>query len=282
MTNVNGKVAIVTGGASGIGRGIAEALIEHGATVVIADIEQGALDATSAEIGATPFRTDVTKPESVEALKDFVLERFGRVDIVCLNAGIGPLAKIADLTLKDWEWILGVNLWGVIHGISTFLPILKANEDGGHIEVTGSVASFASNAGLGSYAATKMAVRGIVDALSIELAQEDSKVHVTLLAPGTVSTNIGTSSRNRPDGLAGALADVDISKGDMSGARFIRPITAGRITVRSIENNDLYCQTHPDWYPLVEEWADKVKASFDRYPVMEDEGPRPGEQGARA
>lgn len=282
MTDVNGKVAIVTGGASGIGRGIAEALIESGATVVIADIEQSALDAAAAEIGATGVLVDVASMESVEALRDAVLAQFGRVDIVCLNAGVGPLARIADLTLKDWEWMLGVNLWGVIHGITAFLPILKANPDGGHIEVTGSVASFNSNAGLGSYAATKMAVRAIVDALAIELEEEGSNVHVTLLAPGTVSTNIGTSSRNRPSALAGALADVDISEDFAKDMRFIRPITAGRITVRSIENNDRYSQTHPDWWPMVEASQKLVEESFHKYPVMEDEGPRSGEQGAKA
>jgi len=280
MTEVAGKVAVVTGGASGIGRGIAEALIEEGASVVIADIEQAALDATAAEIGATGVLVDVTKMESVEALRDAVLAQFGRVDIVCLNAGVGPLARIADLTLKDWEWMLGVNLWGVIHGITAFLPVLKSNETGGHIEVTGSIASFSSNSGLGSYAATKMAVRGIVDALAIELAEEESNVHVTLLAPGTVSTNIGTSSRNRPDVLKGALADVDISEGVAKEMRFIRPITAGRIAVRSIKHNDLYSQTHPDWWPIVEASAKRVEESFHQYPIMEDEGPRPGEQGA--
>jgi NAD(P)-dependent dehydrogenase (short-subunit alcohol dehydrogenase family) len=282
MTDIAGKIAIVTGGASGIGRGIAEALIEEGATVVIADIEQGALDTTAAEIGATGVLVDVAKMESVEALRDTVLERFGRVDIVCLNAGVGPLARIAELTLKDWEWMLGVNLWGVIHGITAFLPVLKANADGGHIEVTGSVASFNSNAGLGSYAATKMAVRAIVDALAIELEQEGSNVHVTLLAPGTVSTNIGTSSRNRPSALAGALADVDISEDFAKDMRFIRPITAGRITVRSIKNNDRYSQTHPDWWPMVEASQKLVEESFRKYPVMEDEGPQAGEQGAKS
>ena len=250
MTVVSGKVAVVTGGASGIGRGIAEALVEKGATVVIADIEQGALDATAAEIGATPALVDVSKAASVEALRDLVLERFGRVDIVCLNAGIGPLSRVADLTLADWDWILGVNLWGVIHGITTFLPILRANPDGGHIEVTGSIASFASNVGLGSYAATKMAVRGIVDALALELAEEDSKVHVTLLAPGTVSTNIGTSSRNRPAGLAGGLSDVDISQGVASDRRFIRPITALPKLERPLWRGASVAESHQSWVPL--------------------------------
>lgn len=270
MTDIAGRVAVVTGGASGIGRGIAEALIEEGATVVIADIEQGALDATAEAIGATAFRVDVTKAESVEALRDFVLERFGRVDIVVNNAGVGPFAKIKDLTLQDWEWVLSVNLWGVIHGIQTFLPVLEANPDGGHILNTGSVASFASAPTGGIYNASKYAVAAITDTLALELEQDGSKVHVTLLAPGTVSTNIANSSRNRPAALAGGLQDIDISTGVMKDARFITPLTAGRIAVRAIQANDLYAATHPDWWHIVESRQSKVREGWLKYPVLEE------------
>jgi NAD(P)-dependent dehydrogenase (short-subunit alcohol dehydrogenase family) len=270
MTDVNGKVAVVTGGASGIGRGIAEALIERGATVVIADIEPGALAATAAEIGATPTLVDVTSYESVEALRDFVLERFGRVDIVVNNAGVGPFGKIADLTLKDWEWVLSVNLWGVIHGITAFLPTLRANPDGGHILNTGSVASYASAPLGGSYNAAKHAVAAISDTLAMELEQEGSNVHVTILAPGTVSTNIANSSRNRPAGLEGGLQDVDIAQGVAKGQRFITPLTAGRIAVRAIEANDHTAATHPDWWFLVEQRQEQVKRDWLKYPILEE------------
>src|SRR5690606_16391135 len=115
-TQVAGAVAVVTGGASGIGRGIAEELIAAGATVVIADVEQRAVEATAAEIGAVPVVTDVSKLESVQALADTIVDQFGGIDIVVNNAGIGPSGLIADLTMDDWRWIIDVNLYGVIHG----------------------------------------------------------------------------------------------------------------------------------------------------------------------
>jgi len=270
MTQIAGKVAVVTGGASGIGRGIAEALIEQGATVVIADIEQSALDRAAAELGATGVLVDVSKAESVEALKDSVLERFGRVDIVCLNAGVGPSGLIKDLTLADWEWILGVNLWGVIHGVTAFLPVLEANADGGHIEITGSNAGFIAQPTIGSYSVTKFGVLGLAEVLSDELAQSGSKVRVTYLAPGMVRTNIGTSSRNRPAGLEGALHDADISKVINQDVRWINPITAGRIVARAIANDDLYAPTHPDIVGPIRERHARIVAAHEKYPIMED------------
>lgn len=270
MTDIAGKVAVVTGGASGIGRGIAEALIEEGATVVIADIEPSVLEAAAAEIGATGIVVDVTKMASVEALRDAVLAQFGRVDILVNNAGVGPFARIKNLTLADWEWVLSVNLWGVVHGVTAFLPVLEANPDGGHILNTGSVASFNSAPNGGAYNASKFAVAAITDTLAIELEEDGSKVHVTLLAPGTVSTNIGTSSRNRPAELKGGLEDVDISQGVAKDMRFIEPITAGRIAVRAIKHNDLYAATHPDWWGIVEARQAKVKEDWLKYPIMED------------
>ncbi|WP_291054458.1 SDR family NAD(P)-dependent oxidoreductase [Herbiconiux sp.] len=267
MTSISGRVAVVTGGASGIGRGIAEQLIAEGAEVVIADVQQDALDATAAEIGAVGIRVDVTDPASVEALAAAVLERFGRVDIVVNNAGVGPLARVAELSLSDWKWLVDVNLWGVIHGVTTFLPLLQANEEGGHIVNTGSMASFAPMAGGGAYSVTKFGVRALTESLALELEEDGSKVHVTLLAPGTVRTNIKNSLRNRPEGLAGALADVDISEGVAAGLRWIDPIEAGAIVTRAIRNDDLYALTHPDWWNIVEERHQAIEDAFVKYPV---------------
>lgn len=267
MTSIQGRVAVVTGGASGIGRGIAEALIEEGATVVIADVQQDALDATAAEIGATGIRVDVTDLGSVEALAAETVERFGSVGIVVNNAGIGPLARMTELTMADWRWMIDVNLWGVIHGVQTFLPLLLANEDGGHIVNTGSMASFAPSSGLGAYAVTKFGIAALTETLEQEMREDRTQVHATLLAPGTVRTNIKNSTRNRPAGLEGGLADVDISESFAKGMRWIDPIDAGRIVTRAIRNNDLYALTHPDWKHLVDTRHSAIDAAFLQYPV---------------
>ncbi len=284
MTEVAGKVAVITGGASGIGRGIAEALVEQGATVVIADIQRDALDAAVAGLRVSrPERAegesqgavegllvDVSKAESVQALRDAVLDRFGRIDLVCLNAGVGPSGLIKDLTTKDWEWILGVNLWGVIHGVTAFLPVLEANPDGGHIEITGSNAGFVAQPTIGSYSVTKYGVLGLAEGLDLELADAGSKVKVTYLAPGMVRTNIGTSSRNRPTGHEGALHDADISQVINKDVRWIDPLTAGRIVVRAIRNDDLYAPTHPDLLAPIRARHARIEAAHTKYPILED------------
>jgi NAD(P)-dependent dehydrogenase (short-subunit alcohol dehydrogenase family) len=187
LPDLGGKVAIVTGGASGIGKGIATQLVAEGARVIIADIQRDAMAATAAEIGAAmAVHVDVSDPASVDALARQVIETFGAVHVVCNNAGIGPLAPVADLTLDDWRWMIGVNLWGVIHGVHTFLPILKQNRDGGHIVNTASMAGLVAGPRLGAYAAAKYGVVGLTEVLAAELAADNSRVGVSVLCPGTV------------------------------------------------------------------------------------------------
>jgi NAD(P)-dependent dehydrogenase (short-subunit alcohol dehydrogenase family) len=213
LQDLRGRVAVVTGGASGIGRGIARQLIGAGMQVVIADIERDALSRTADEIGAAGIPADVSDLESVRALARSVTGRFGAVHVVCNNAGVGPMARIADLTIEDWQWLIGVNLYGVIHGVQTFLPILEANADGGHIVNTASMAGLVAPQRLGAYSVTKFGVVALTEVLAAELAQAGSRVGATVLCPGTVRTNIRTSSRNRPEHLAGGgLADVGISR----------------------------------------------------------------------
>lgn len=263
LPDLSGKVAVVTGGASGIGKGIATQLIAEGAQVVIADIQRDAMEAAAAEIGAAGIPVDVSDPASVDALAGAVLNRYGAVHVVCNNAGIGPLAPVADLTLDDWRWMLGVNLWGVIHGIHTFLPILKRNREGGHIVNTASMAGLVAGPRLGAYAAAKYGVVGLTEVLAAELAADNSRVGVSVLCPGTVHTNIGTSSRNRPADLPDAgFKDIDIELEDNPRYRWIYPADAGAVVVRAIKRGDLYALTHPDWYPMVAERHEAIAEAF--------------------
>jgi NAD(P)-dependent dehydrogenase (short-subunit alcohol dehydrogenase family) len=263
LPDLGGKVAVVTGGASGIGKGIATQLVAEGALVVIADIQRDALEASAAELGALGVHVDVSDPASVDALAREVLETFGAVHVVCNNAGIGPLAPVADLTLDDWHWMIGVNLWGVIHGVHTFLPILKRNRDGGHIVNTASMAGLVAGPRLGAYAAAKFGVVGLTEVLAAELAADNSRVGATVLCPGTVHTNIGHSSRNRPADLPDAgFKDIDIELEDNPRYRWIYPVDAGAAVVRAIKRGDRYALTHPDWYPMVAERHEAIAEAF--------------------
>jgi NAD(P)-dependent dehydrogenase (short-subunit alcohol dehydrogenase family) len=263
LPDLAGKVAVVTGGASGIGKGIATQLVAEGAQVVIADVQRDAMEAAAAEIGALGVLTDVSDPASVDALAATVLDQYGAVHVVCNNAGIGPLAPVADLTLDDWRWMIGVNLWGVIHGVHTFLPILKQNRDGGHIVNTASMAGLVAGPRLGAYAAAKYGVVGLSEVLAAELAADNSLVGVSVLCPGTVHTNIGMSSRNRPADLPDAgFKDIDIELEDNPRYRWIYPADAGAVVVRAIKRGDLYALTHPDWYPMVAERHETIAEAF--------------------
>jgi NAD(P)-dependent dehydrogenase (short-subunit alcohol dehydrogenase family) len=263
LPDLNGKVAVVTGGASGIGKGIATRLAAEGARVIIADIQRDAMEAAAAEIGAVGVLTDVSDAQSVADLARYAVETFGAVHVVCNNAGIGPLAPVADLTLDDWRWMLGVNLWGVIHGVHAFLPVLKANHDGGHIVNTASMAGLVAGPRLGAYAAAKYGVVGLTEVLAAELAADGSRVGASVLCPGTVHTSIGTSSRNRPADLPDAgFKDVDIELEDNPRYRWIYPDEAGAVVVRAIKRGDLYALTHPDWYPMVAERHAAIAEAF--------------------
>ncbi|CAN5123965.1 SDR family NAD(P)-dependent oxidoreductase [soil metagenome] len=268
MTVIHGRVAVVTGGASGIGRGVAEALIAAGATVVIADIDGRAADIVAAEIGATGMVCDVADVASVQALADAVVARFGGVGIIVNNAGVGSGAPIGDMTEGDWSWLLGINLFGVINGVRVFLPLLRANPTGGHLVNTASMAAFAPTAGLGGYAASKAAVVALSEVLADELDASDSDVKVTVLAPGPTRTAIASSLRHRADAAEGTLADVDLERAGFDWIRWMTPEQVGTVVVRAIENNDRYALTHPDLYPRVEARNRRLREAFERYPAI--------------
>ncbi|GGA67267.1 acetoin dehydrogenase [Pseudoclavibacter endophyticus] len=265
ISDWNGRVAVVTGGASGIGRGIAEALVRHGATVIIADLDEDALVSAAAEIGAFPVRTDVTDPSSVQALADDVVASRGRVDLLVNNAGVGPESPISSIALADWKWVLDVNLWGVIHGIHAFLPHLRANPDGAWLVNTSSMSMFLSPPGFAPYVASKAAVDALSHVLRAEFETDGVGIGVTVLHPGTVSTNIKHSLRSRPPELDGGsgLTEVDLAE-RLPTARWVTPAEVGELVVRSIERGDAYAFTHPELRPRLEAGFASVTSALAR------------------
>ncbi|MFC5502456.1 SDR family NAD(P)-dependent oxidoreductase [Lysinimonas soli] len=260
MTSIGGRVAVVTGGASGIGRGIAQALIQRGAQVVIADIDSAALGRAAEEVGAIGIRCDVADEADVRALAERVLAELGGVGILVNNAGVGPAAPIAEMSIRDWEWILGINLWGVINGISAFLPLLRANPDGGHIVNTASMAALAPTRGLGAYAVGKAGVMALSEVLADELADEGSGVAVSVLVPGPVRTAIRESQRSRPD--RGRLVDLDLDRAGFDWVRWETPEAVGALVADAVERNERYIITHPELWHRVEARNLAIRAAF--------------------
>jgi NAD(P)-dependent dehydrogenase (short-subunit alcohol dehydrogenase family) len=212
MKDLNDKVAVITGGASGMGLAFAHRFAAAGMKVAIGDIEEPALEAAVAELvasGAEVFgsRCDVTDIDSFRRFAADAEEAFGPAHVVCLNAGVAGGGEMVDLTLSDWNWVLGVNLWGVVHGLDIYLKGLVARNEG-HVVVTASVAGHTSFPGIGPYNASKHAVSAIAETLHNELVVAGSDVGVTSLCPGFVATGIFDSGRNRPEHLLDALAEL--------------------------------------------------------------------------
>src|ERR1051325_4326893 len=206
MREFTGKVAVVTGAASGIGRGLAEACAREGMKVVLADVDESALSQAERELkdaGALVLsvRTDGSRAVDVEALARRTLDAFGAAHLLFNNAGVGAGTTVWESTLEDWQWVLGVNLWGVIHGVRTFVPVMLKQADECHIVNTASMAGLTSGPALGVYKVTKHGVVSLSETLCCELAAMKSKIGVSVLCPAGVNTRVMDSERNRPEEL---------------------------------------------------------------------------------
>lgn len=273
MKDVAGKVAFVTGGASGLGLAMAHAFTGAGMKVAIADIEDTALEAaklafsdSNAEV--ITIKTDVTDRESMAQARQKTLDAFGKVHVVCNNAGVALNGNIADMTYSDWDWVMKVNLDGVINGIVTFINDIKSHGEGGHFVNTASIAGQYGMPGLSAYCASKFAVVGISETMRIDLA--DDNIGVSVLCPGIVSTGIGSSERNRPDEFGGTESPAMTPRdgwATVAGQEMdvMEPAVIGDIVLCGIQNNEFYLLTHKEFRRPLENRAQEIANAFDTW-----------------
>ena len=266
MDEFRGRVAVITGGGGGIGAAMAAAFAARGARIVLADIDAEGMERVATTLPLRPtdiltIPTDVTRLDSVRALAAAAAERFGGVHIVCNNAGVATFGEVADATHADWQYTMSVNFWGVVHGVEAFLPLLLAQDAGGHIVNTASMAGLVGMRWLGVYCASKFAVVGLSEALHRELA--DRGIGVSVLCPMIVQTGINENSvRNRPPSLRNPGPDVVPAAEAMVGG-VIAPDEVARRVVRAIERKDLYVLTHPEQREILRRRATRQDRMFD-------------------
>lgn len=282
MQELRGRVAVITGAASGIGLGMATRFAAEGMKLVLADIERPLLDRVVGEFNeagteAIGVPTDVSLLPQVEALAAAAVERFGGVNVLCNNAGVGSRGlPVSSLPLRDFEWVLGVNLWGVIHGLHVFLPHLLV-EDEAHVVNTASVSGLFHLPQMGPYNASKAAVVALSETLKFELDAEGAPVGVSVVCPSWVRTNISTAFRNLPERLSYELTTEQAAQQaaykarrqqQKDGNEAIEPADVAAQVVDAIRANRFYVITHP-------EVQDNLEARFSRILARENpEAPR--------
>jgi NAD(P)-dependent dehydrogenase (short-subunit alcohol dehydrogenase family) len=271
------RVAVVTGAASGIGRALAERAATEGMKVVLADVEERSLAQAAREMeeaGATvlPVRTDVSRAEDVQALAQKTLSAFGGVHLLCNNAGVAVHGMLWGSSIKDWQWVMGVNLFGVIHGVHTFVPIMLEQGAEGHIVNTASVAGLLPvHLSMATYAISKHAVVGVSEQLYLELAQRKAKIGVSVLCPSSVNTRLGDAARNRPEQLKDEIAQ---ERDEFIRAAWEReehgldkgaaPEQVAEAAFQGIRDEQLYILPHHGLLPL-------IKARFEG--ILEQRNP---------
>jgi NAD(P)-dependent dehydrogenase (short-subunit alcohol dehydrogenase family) len=254
MKDLADKVVVVTGGGSGIGRAMALAFADAGMHVALADVDTRAAASVRAEVEARGRRalvveTDVLRREALVALADRVYAEFGAVHVLCNNAGVVTFGAMAGLSHADWQWVLGVNLMGVVHGLEAFLPRLRAQPGAKHVVNTASIAGVAPYEAIGPYVASKYAVVGISEALRLEGASWG--LGCTVVCPGNVRTGIVQSARNRPADFGGpqAVVNPEVQQQTDDG---ISAEHVGRLVRDAVLADRAYVFTHPENRVLVE------------------------------
>jgi NAD(P)-dependent dehydrogenase (short-subunit alcohol dehydrogenase family) len=272
MREFKGKAAFVTGGASGIGLALGRAFAAAGMKVMLADIERKALDTALGELAGKGGEVrsvvcDVSDRAAMQRAAAETIAAFGKVHVVCNNAGVGAGGPMEQIAPADWDWVIGVNLMGVIYGIEAFLPHIKAHGEGGHIVNTASMAGMVSPPHMGPYNATKFAVVALSEALAAELA--GSNIGVSALCPGWVNTRINESARNRPARF-GPAREVPLAARERAAqvAALLRtgmnPDEVAQRVMAAIRDNDLHIFTHVDMRGAVEDRFRRILAAFDK------------------
>lgn len=273
MQDFQGRTAVVTGGGSGIGRGVALSLAREGMNVVVADIERDHADAVAGEVEASGAKAlavscDVTSEESLAEAVTVATDAFGAVHVLSNNAGViltpGPLE---DTTTPDWEWVFSVNFFGIVKSVTAFLPALRAHGEGGHIVNTASMAGIVAipEIQVGVYGASKYACVAYTEYLRAELAPE--QIGVSVLCPGMVESDLAaTSARNRPAAFGGPLPTPDVPglRRDEAppGNRVLSGEECGQIVVGGIREDRLHIITHPESLPLIEKRFERLRADY--------------------
>ncbi|MBV8188570.1 MAG: SDR family NAD(P)-dependent oxidoreductase [Alphaproteobacteria bacterium] len=273
MRELLGKTAFVTGGASGIGLALGKGLAEAGMHVMLADIEEPTLAAAVASFGAARSQVrgvvcDVADPASVARAAEAAFAAFGKVHVVCNNAGVAGGSGIDDISLDTWRWVVDVNLMGVVHGIQAFLPHIRAHGEGGHIVNTASMAGLQTGLGFSPYAASKFAVVALSEGLYTELRPHG--IGVSVVCPGFVRTDIHRSARNRPqrygpwrppapDSKAGRLARLHA---ELQSTGLDAEVIARR-TLDAMRADQLYVFTHPEMHAEVKDRFAAIVAAMD-------------------
>jgi NAD(P)-dependent dehydrogenase (short-subunit alcohol dehydrogenase family) len=285
MKDLKDKVAVVTGGASGLGLAMARVFAAEGMKLVLADVEEESLrrvetDFRKAGVPVVGLKTDVSRAQDVERLAEKTLATFGGVHLLCNNAGVAPGGVVWENSLPDWEWVLGVNLWGVIHGVRAFLPIMLRQDTECHVVNTASVAGLLSVPGMGAYCVSKHAVVTLTECLYHDLAEREARIGVSVLCPAYVPTGISDSERNRPANLRNAPR-AKTAEEQAREEQMRKAVASGRVSaddvarrvLEAIRENRFYILTHPKIKGAVQTRMEDILA--ERNPT-DTSRPKPG------